>query len=120
MAPYSCLCCARCLVYVDLLDGLAWCVLLAAPDGVVEDDDFLDTGELGAEQGFYFLIVALANGGVVGEELLVGWGGVDGESGVVGGEFMFSASQVVDGARMRFALEVVSRTVNLGPWLACI
>lgn len=117
MPAYAGCSCAGGLVDVDLLDGLARGGGIVLADGVVEDHDFLDTGEILAEEGFDFGVVAFADGFVVGELCFFGWGVVQGETGFVGGEIGFVAADVGDGVVVVVELEGVAWSINLGPWL---
>lgn len=110
--------CAGGLVDVDLLDGLAGGVFVASPDGVVEDYYFFDAREFGAQEGFDFGVVAVAHGGVVGEEFFLRWVVVDGEAGVVGCEVGLLVADVVESALVVFKLEGSSWAVDFAPWFA--
>jgi len=112
--------CRWSLVNVDLLYGLACGVFDSPANGVVKDVDFLDPGNLVAEQLLDLRVVAVPYSSVVCERPLLGGILVDSEPRVVGVVFMFSAAQVVDLTRMALAFEVLARSVHLGPWLSCI
>lgn len=103
------------LIHVYLLDRLAGRGLLPAADGVVEDDDFFDAGEFGAEELLDFGVITVADGGIVGEGFLMCWGVVDGEAGCVGSEVGFVAADVGDGALVIDLFEGLSGAVDFGP-----
>lgn len=102
---------------MDLLHGLARSVLDSAADRVVEDVDFFDAGQALAEHVFYFLVVAIADRGVVCEGLFFGGCVVDGEARVVGGETCLVVTDVVDGSLVVSHLKGHAGTVDFAPWL---
>lgn len=103
-----------------LLDGLSWGVLLSPANGMIKDDDLLDTGYLLAKHVLDLLIVSFSHSRIVGEQLFLGRKIVDGETRVIRGEFMFLAAYVVNLSGVIFLLEVVARAIDLRPRLALI
>ena len=111
---------ARRLINMNLLDRLSRRILDPSSDRMVEDDDFLHTLDAFAKHVFHFDIVSTPHLRIICEALLLGWRVVDGEAGVIRCEVLLSPTNVVDGTFVVAQFEGATRTVNFGPWFACI
>ena len=88
----------RGLVDVHLLDWCAGGGFLVSADGVVEDDDFFDAGELVSEKLLDFFVIACSDLLVICEGLLFCWVVVDPEAGYICSELIFLSADVLDGS----------------------